>query len=71
VLNRYIGGGRKRDPTTWICVVSRIRDAEYGLLAHGNLARRRADRRYNAIGKIDMPALSREILTGKGLRAST
>jgi hypothetical protein len=36
-LNRYIGGGRKRDQTT-ICVVSRIRDAEYDLVAHGSLA---------------------------------
>ena len=36
-LNRHIDGGRKRDQTTDLRV-SRIRDAESGLVAHGNLA---------------------------------
>src|SRR5206468_11978349 len=36
-LNRYIDGGRNPIRRR-ICVVSRIRDAEYGLVAHGNLA---------------------------------
>ena len=37
VLNRYIGGARKRDPTTDLRDIENS-DAEYGLLAHGSLA---------------------------------
>src|SRR5205814_8559244 len=36
-LNRYIDGGRNAIRRR-ICVVSRIRDAEYGLVTRGNLA---------------------------------
>jgi len=37
VLNRYIGGGRKRDPTTDLHSIENS-DAEYALVAHGSLA---------------------------------
>jgi len=37
MLNRYIGGARKRDPTTDLRSMENS-DAEYGLVAHGHLA---------------------------------